>query len=103
MYVQPAVPVHDDSSPAVKVHAGAAQASATSTTSAPGAAGPATDDGGDGDGDVLTRQVRLVQQVLVEFEAPGVQTVDLEHVGGFQFIEQVALCSHGQSSRIKNS
>ena len=48
------------------------------------------------------RQVRLVQQVLVEFEAPGVQTVDLEHVGGFQFIEQVALCSHGQSSRIKN-
>ncbi|MEK6464287.1 PaaX family transcriptional regulator C-terminal domain-containing protein [Pseudonocardia alni] len=35
---------------------------AAAATSAPGAAGPATDDGGDGDGDgdVLARQVRLV-------------------------------------------
>jgi len=34
MYSQPAVPVQDDASPAVKLHVGAAQASATAATGA---------------------------------------------------------------------
>ena len=31
-----------------------------------------------------------VEQLVVEGELPGMQAVDLEHIGGLQFIEQIA-------------
>ena len=39
----------------------------------------------------------LGQQLFVQVELPGMQIVDLQHVGGFQGFDQVAVgCAHGR-------